>query len=401
MGSEDRHDGDDATAHSPLSSTDRRLQLALPPGVELLVGQPAPLALFVGQVDARVVAPELARTGCDQRQLPIQDVLGAATTIGHFDLAFVGPDAVMDKDGLELVHQLCASSPVASVILLCPALELSAAVVIEALRAGIADVIEPDDEAAITASIERSLNSVDAQAQRVLAIGAHPDDVEIGCGGTLLDHRRRGDSISVLTLTQGAVGGDHQARAEESASAAEATGARLLLADLPDTSLDAGIDTIRLIEGVVRQVDPTIVYVHSKSDHHQDHRAAHTAALSATRGVPQIFAFQSPSATNEFAPTKFVAIDDVVVRKVQVLGHFHSQSERPYLEPEMITSAARYWARNLAPRAKYAEPFEVIRSLTRPPTGRPPAKPQAGPKPQTSDRPAAPVVDLHERAVEA
>ena len=80
--------------------------------------------------------------------------------------------------------------------------------------------------------------------------------------------------------------------------------------------------------------------------------------------MPQVFAYQSPSATNEFLPNKFVAIDSVVVRKVDLLGHFGSQSERSYLEPEMIVATARYWARNLAPRARYAEPFEIVRSLT-------------------------------------
>lgn len=400
MGSEDRHGGDGTIDQpgKPASIADRQDQLALPPAVELLVGLPAPLALLVGQVDASTVSIALDRANCNRRRIAVQDLLGAATSVGPFDLAYVGPDAAANDDGIELVRQLCALSPAADVVLLCPALDLSAAAVIEALRAGIKDVIDPHDTIAITAGIDRSLGRAATQANRVLAIGAHPDDVEIGCGGTLLEHRRRGDAISILTLSHGSVGGDRHARTLESVAAAESAGARLLLADLPDTSLDPGIDTIRLIEGVVRLVDPTIVYVHSASDHHQDHRAVHSAAISATRGVPQVFAFQSPSATNEFAPTKFVAIDEAVVHKVQLLSHFQSQSERSYLEPEMVTSVARYWARNLAPRAKYAEPFEVIRTLT-PQPGTPPRR--APVNSTTSTRPAAPVVDLYEQAVEA
>jgi LmbE family N-acetylglucosaminyl deacetylase len=121
------------------------------------------------------------------------------------------------------------------------------------------------------------------------------------------------------------------------------------------------VDTIRLLEAVVTVLRPTIVYVHSKHDGHPDHRAVHTAAVSATRGVPSVFAYQSPSANNDFMPTKFVAIDQFVSEKVKVLGLFGSRDERPYVEPELVVAGARYWARHLAPRAHFAEPFEVIR----------------------------------------
>ena len=62
----------------------------------------------------------------------------------------------------------------------------------------------------------------------------------------LLDHRRRGDTVSVFTLSHGAVGGDQQDRMLEAAAAAATMGAELMLADLPDTRLDGGVDTIRL-----------------------------------------------------------------------------------------------------------------------------------------------------------
>ena len=162
---------------------------------------------------------------------------------------------------------------------------------------------------------------------------------------------------------EGAIGGDTQQRVNESAATADAIGAQLLIADLPDTEIDEGVQTIRLIESVVRRLDPTVVYVHSEHDNHQDHRAVSTAVRSATRGVRRVFAYQSPSATNHFLPTQFVNVDDTVHRKVEVLQMFHSQDGRSYLEPELVVAGARYWARHLAANARYAEPFEVIRSV--------------------------------------
>jgi LmbE family N-acetylglucosaminyl deacetylase len=106
-----------------------------------------------------------------------------------------------------------------------------------------------------------------------------------------------------------------------------------------------------------------VVYVHSRHDNHQDHRAVSTAVLSATRGVRRVFAYQSPSASNEFAPTQFASIDSTMQAKVELLTVFDSQSGRSYLEPELVTSASRYWARHLSANARYAEPYEVLRSV--------------------------------------
>ncbi len=218
-------------------------------------------------------------------------------------------------------------------------------------------MFDPDDEAGIEAAVLSGIRRVKRHRERVLAIGAHPDDVEIGCGGTLIDHRLRGDRVSILTLSRGAVGGDENDRVQESMTAAEAVGAQLILADLPDASIEEGISTIRLIEAAVRVLDPTSVYVHSGHDRHQDHRAVSTATASATRGVRRVFAYESPSATNEFRPTRFVPVDGVVSRKVEVLRSFVSQHGRSYLEPDIVVGGCRNWARHRAADARYAEPF--------------------------------------------
>ena len=58
-----------------------------------------------------------------------------------------------------------------------------------------------------------------------------------------------------------------------------------------------------------------------------------------------------------------MAIDDVLDRKVEILNMFSSQNGRSYLEPEMVIASCRYWARHLSASARYAEPFEVVRSV--------------------------------------
>lgn len=369
--------------------------LTLPSGVELRVASPPPMALLLDAFDRSTLIPTLERLGCGHFEQPEADLLSGAHALAHFELIFIGADRITDDDGLHTIRELLALNPNAKVILLCKPERMTPALLVKAMQAGVSDVAACQDAIALSTSIDKVLTTARDRAERVLAIGAHPDDIEIGCGGTLLDHRRRGDAVSVLTLSRGSVGGDQAERILESTATAVSMGAQLFMGDLPDTCVDPGIETIRMMETIVRLVDPTIVYVHSRHDNHQDHRAVHTAAMSATRGVPQLFAFQSPSATNDFAPTKFVAIDEVIVRKVEVLNLFESQRDRPYLEPDMVIASARYWARNLAPRAWYAEAFESLRSSTR--SQMPPPSRQSTHRPQPAS-----VVSIRPRsAVEA
>jgi two-component system response regulator HydG len=150
------------------------------------------------------------------------------------------------------------------------------------------------------------------------------------------------------------------ARAGESRRAAGVLGATLYLEDLDDTRISEGDPTIRVIEQVVAEVAPTTVYTHSLNDVHQDHRNTHRAVMVAARAVGSVYCFQSPSATVDFRPTRFVAIDGQLDRKLTAIGAFASQVEiRSYLDTELIRSTARYWARY--GDGRYAEAFEVIR----------------------------------------
>jgi two-component system, NtrC family, response regulator HydG len=199
-----------------------------------------------------------------------------------------------------------------------------------------------------------------AARQSVLAIGAHPDDVEIGAAGALLVHRALGHEISILTLSRGARGGTDTTRAGESEMAALALGATLFHEDLQDTSIAEGDPTIGAISRVVETVQPTVIYTHSLHDVHQDHRNTHQAAMVAVREVGHVYCFQSPSATVDFRPTRFVTIDEQMAGKQLAIQAFASQVKvRRYLKPDLIESTARYWSRY--GEGDYAEAFEVIR----------------------------------------
>jgi LmbE family N-acetylglucosaminyl deacetylase len=216
---------------------------------------------------------------------------------------------------------------------------------------------------AIRALMQRGRETRTAQREIVLAVGAHPDDVEIGAGGTLLAHKSAGDSVAILTLTSGAWAGSQVRRRRAAEQAAQVIGARLFLGDLDGGTVAEGDPTIAVIDEVIARVRPTVLYTHSMHDVHQDHRNTHRAAVMAARAVGRVYCFQSASATVDFRPTHFSVIDSHVSRKLAAIDSFAAQPEQPeqpdYLQPDLIVSTARYWSRFCG--GSLAEPFEAVR----------------------------------------
>ncbi|MEL7975237.1 PIG-L family deacetylase [Isoptericola sp. F-RaC21] len=215
-------------------------------------------------------------------------------------------------------------------------------------------VVERATELAQRARTERETSRL-----RILAVGAHPDDVEIGVGATLAAHAAAADELVILTLSGGSVGGLAEARHEESLAAAAVVGARLVHLDFPDTHLDPAAGVIGAIEEVVAEVAPHRVYTHSAHDRHQDHRAVNGAVQIAARQVPSLLCFQSPSSTVEFAPNRFVDVDGFIDTKLRMLAEYVSQAHRDYMQPDVVRATARYWAR-FSP-AQDVEPLETVR----------------------------------------
>jgi two-component system response regulator HydG len=265
--------------------------------------------------------------------------------------------------GLELLQALRNTAPDLPVVVITGHASLDYAV--SALRDHADEFLQktlPREQllAAVGAVVARGRAARAAARQAVLAIGAHPDDVEIGAAGALLVHRSMGHEVSILTLSRGARGGTETTRADESEQAARALGATLFLEDLRDTQISEGDPTIGAIGRAVEAVRPTVIYTHSSHDVHQDHRNVNRAAMVAARGVKRVYCYQSPSATVDFRPTRFVTIDEQLEGKLEAIHAFASQVEiRRYLEPDLIESTARYWSR--FGDGRYAEAFEVIR----------------------------------------
>lgn len=301
----------------------------------------------------------------------------AVTALEHlqqtrFDL-IVADIELPGRSGLQLLPDIHRLAPGVPVIFLTAHARLDYAV--EALRGGANEFLAKPIQAAplvaratALAKEGRRLRAAAPRPLTVLAVGAHPDDVEIGAGGTLAAHHAAGDAIVILTLSGGAIGGETSARRVESQAAAAIVGARLIHHDFPDTKIDPASGVITAIEEVIRDIRPDQIYTHTARDRHQDHRAVNAAVQIAARSVQNVSCFQSPSSTVDFQPSRFVDIGDHLETKLRMLAAFASQSGRDYMQEDIVRATARYWSRFGV--GEYAEPLETIRASATPASAR-------------------------------
>ncbi len=196
----------------------------------------------------------------------------------------------------------------------------------------------------------------------VLAIGAHPDDIELGCGGALLAHRARGDDIALLVMTIGERGPqDREPRVREQEIAAERLGAQLFWGGFDDGAVPDGREATEVIDRVVSQFDADVIYTHSPRDSHQDHRATHIASLAAARRVSRILMYEAPTSQG-FCPSVFVDVSPFLEGKLDAIrAHVSQVLKNRLVDLEAVEAQARYRGFEARLRHGCAEGFAVGR----------------------------------------
>ncbi|MFI5936577.1 PIG-L deacetylase family protein [Actinoplanes sp. NPDC051494] len=192
----------------------------------------------------------------------------------------------------------------------------------------------------------------------VLAVGAHPGDLEFGCGGTLAAHRAAGDFVTMLVLC--CEGPDHEST-KRTEAAAKALDCLLLWGPeaserrhAPDRrKRDRGALERRsgvgrppataAIENVLTGVDADVVYVHAPEDANEQRRAAAEATVAAARHSSRVLHYAGES-TLRFDPALYVDVSAYLQNKLEVCG-----------DPELSTATARHFGAQA--RVRYAEAF--------------------------------------------
>ena len=200
---------------------------------------------------------------------------------------------------------------------------------------------------------------------RVLVFGAHPDDIEIGMGGTIAKHVDAGDDILMVVAT---VPSQREARIREAREGAEVLGARLELLDIPPDDLGSNRRTIREFDRLLATVDPHLVYTHWDQDSHQDHNAVSRAVISAARRNRCSLLMYEQTIPGGVVPggfkaQSFVDISPYIERKCQSILVHQTQIEQNGGDWWLDGVRGRAMYRGYQINVRHAEAFEVVKMI--------------------------------------
>jgi bacillithiol biosynthesis deacetylase BshB1 len=226
---------------------------------------------------------------------------------------------------------------------------------------------------AMVRTITGQISSVD-----ILAIGVHPDDVEIGCIGTLLKHRKKGYSFGIVDLTEGELGtrGNAPLRLEESKKSAEFTGALFRVNfGWPDGFFEHSNENIIELVKIIRLTKPSYILCNAPNDRHPDHGRAskivHDASFySGLIKIKTVFEDNElpahrPKAVLSYIqdyymhPDLVIDISDCIDEKMQAIQCFASQFYNPHKpsdEPETPISSPDFLEMIKARARQYGRP---------------------------------------------
>jgi LmbE family N-acetylglucosaminyl deacetylase len=201
--------------------------------------------------------------------------------------------------------------------------------------------------------------------QTVVAIGAHPDDLEIGIGGTLAKMQRSGAHVVMCVAS---IPKDYDMRLAEARRGAEILGCELkLLMDGGSKRIEdiKTCELVGMLDDVIREYKPAAVLTHSKSDFHNDHLLIYNACLPTQRLA--YFDFFSYHPTNcrpvpiNFHPTAYVDVSDTIDAKMHAISAHGSQFGGRGLDTEMYREFAHVTGRMIG--VPYAEGLDVQRMV--------------------------------------
>jgi len=205
-------------------------------------------------------------------------------------------------------------------------------------------------------------------------IGAHIDDIEIGCGGTVARAIKSGNNVKLVVMSHSSyLNYDGKVlRTDDEASIEGLNAIKLLgvneedfiILDYPNKSIPYDSTTVEGLDKLINEFKPDKIFTHWAFDTHQDHKNTSLATISAARWYNNIFMYEpaAPSGRSyhPFRAQMYVNISDTIDLKIDSLKAHKSQYKK-YGDLWVEAIEGRAKIRGLESYCKYAECFEVVR----------------------------------------
>ncbi len=225
----------------------------------------------------------------------------------------------------------------------------------------------------------------------ILAVAAHPDDIELLCAGTLAHYAANGHRVCMAVFTSGNMGDAHippaklaTLREAESRAAAALIGARLMWPAIDDEHVFPNPEQRRVMIDLLRESDPDVIFTHSPNDYHPDHRYVSQLVFDSyfQKGLPHIPQQTRPACRFgqteiyymdnlggiDFQPAEYVDITETMDTKRRMLrcheSQFAAMAELAHTDLlELVETLARF--RGIAAGCRYAEGFTRMSAFQR------------------------------------
>jgi LmbE family N-acetylglucosaminyl deacetylase len=200
-------------------------------------------------------------------------------------------------------------------------------------------------------------------ALRILCLGAHSDDIEIGCGGTILRWIGEYPNLSITWIVfSGSEPRALEARASAEAFLHQANEKQIVVKNFREGYFPyIGAEVKDYFEQLKQEVTPDLIFTHYRHDLHQDHRLISELTWNTFRDH-LILEYEIPKYDGDMGmPNCFVHLDETICRKKaqHILTHFRSQRERHWFTEDTFLSVIRLRGIESAAPGKYAEAFHA------------------------------------------
>ena len=208
---------------------------------------------------------------------------------------------------------------------------------------------------------------------RILAVGAHLDDIEIACGGTLAKAIEAGHNVKVLIMSksgytnkEGKIQRSDEVAVKEGINALHTLGIMdIEIFDFETKDIPFRSDVVNVIDLVISQHNPDIIFTHHPFDTHQAHEGVSKATIAAARRKNTVFFYEpiTPSGRSyvAFKPMLYVDIESTLDKKIESLKCHTSEYNKFGAEDWIEGVRCRCGFRGYEIGKKYAEAFEVLR----------------------------------------
>ena len=208
---------------------------------------------------------------------------------------------------------------------------------------------------------------------KIMAIGAHLDDIEIACGGTLAKAVEAGHEVKVLIMSksgytnkEGKIQRSDELAVEEGLQALHTLGlTNIEILDFPTKDIPFRSDVVNAIDVRMAEYNPDIIFTHHPFDTHQAHEGVAKASIAAARRKNTVFFYEpiTPSGRSyvPFKPSLYVDIESTLDKKIASLKCHRSEYNKFGAEDWIEGVRCRCGFRGYEIGKKFAEAFEILR----------------------------------------